>query len=86
MAVTLNEETQRLIERRMAQSGVTSADRIVQLALESLDDGVDAGFLEDLDSETLAAIERGNEEADRGEGRPWEDVREELRKKYLPGK
>ena len=82
MTVTLSEETQRLIQRRMTESGVTSADRLVRLALETLD-GVDAGYIEDLDPATQAAIEQATEEIERGEGRPWDEVRAELTKRYL---
>lgn len=39
--------------------------------------------IEDFDSETQAAIDRALAEADRGEGRRWEEVRNELRAKYL---
>ena len=38
----------------------------------------------DLDDEDLAAIEEGLAELRRGEGRPWEEVRAELRAKYPP--
>src|SRR5438477_10337534 len=37
----------------------------------------------ELDEETIAAIEEGEAQLDRGEGRPWEEVRAELRAKYL---
>ena len=35
------------------------------------------------DTQTLAAIEEGVAQLDRGEGRPWEQVREEFRSTYL---
>jgi predicted transcriptional regulator len=39
--------------------------------------------VEDLDAETRAAVEEGLAQADRGEGRPWEEVREELRARFI---
>jgi len=53
--------------------------RVVLAALESLNQQIDV----ELDEETLRAIEEGEARLDRGEGRPWEEVREELRAKYL---
>jgi len=38
---------------------------------------------ETLDEQDLAAIDEGLAQANRGEGRPWDNVREELRAKYL---
>ena len=35
------------------------------------------------DEETVRAIEEGEAQLERGEGRPWEEVREELRAKHL---
>ena len=40
---------------------------------------------EELDEDTLAAIDEAEAQYERGEGRPWEEVREELRTKYLKG-
>jgi len=37
----------------------------------------------DLDEETLADIEAGEAEIDRGESRPWSELRAELLAKYL---
>ena len=37
---------------------------------------------DELTDDDLAAIEEGLAQADRGEGRPWEEVREELRAKH----
>ena len=38
---------------------------------------------EQLDDATLAAIDEAEAQYERGEGRAWEEVREELRAKYL---
>ena len=40
----------------------------------------------ELDEPTLQAIEEGEAQADRGEARPWEELRAELPKKYLSTK
>ncbi len=80
--VSLSAETQRLIEQRMKETGVSTPDELVQVALQTLHQvrGEDFG---DLDGETQAAIEEGLAQADRGETRPWEEVREELRARFI---
>jgi hypothetical protein len=82
MAITLSDETQRLIESRMKEAGVGTADELVRLALQTLEQVRGQDF-EDLDPETLAAIEEGLVQADRGEGQPWDRVREELRARFI---
>jgi predicted transcriptional regulator len=81
MAIVLNDETQKLIEERMKETGLETADELVRVALQTLHQVRGEDF-EDLDSETRAAIEEGLAQADRGEGRPWEEVREELRARF----
>ena len=41
--------------------------------------------VQDLDSETQAAIAEGLAQSERGEGRPWEEVREELKARSWNG-
>ena len=82
MHIILSAETQKLLEERMRKGGYPTADDAVRVALQTLEDVEGAAF-EDLDEDTRAAIERAEEEADRGEGRPWEEVREELRSRFL---
>lgn len=82
MAVTLSAETERLIEERMKETGVATPDELVRIALQAMDEARGEDF-EDLDPETQAAIERGLAQADRGEGRPWEEVREEIRARFI---
>lgn len=82
MAITLSPETQRMIEERMAQAGIASADELVRIALQTLDQ-VQGEYLEDLDPETQAAIEEGLAQSGRGEGQPWATVREELRARFI---
>ncbi|MDB5322082.1 MAG: hypothetical protein JWN40_3713 [Phycisphaerales bacterium] len=82
MAIVLSAETQKLIEERMKETGVETADELVRVALQTLRQVRGEDF-EDLDSETRAAIEEGLAQADRGEWRPWEEVREELRSRFI---
>ena len=82
MSITLSDETQKLIETRMKETGVETADELVRLALRTLEQAQGEDF-EDLDPNTQAAIQEGIAEADRGESRPWAEVREELRARFL---
>ncbi len=82
MAISLNDETQKLIEQRMQETGVGTPDELVRLALRTLDQVRGEDF-EDLDPETQAAIEEGLAQAERGEAWPWEHVREELRTRFI---
>ena len=82
MPISLSADTQRLIEERMKETGVGTADELVRVALQTLRQ-VRGEEFEALDPETRAAIEEGIAQADRGEGRPWEDVREELRSRFI---
>ena len=83
MTITLSPETQRLLEEQMKKGGYTTADDLVRVALETLDQADAAEPLEDLDPETLAAIERAEAQADRGEGLPVDAAFEQLRRKHF---
>ena len=78
MTISLSDATQRLLEERMKTGDYATADEALRVALETLNQLE----TEELDDETLAAIEEGLAQADRGEGRPWEQVRQELRERY----
>lgn len=78
MNIALSDETQQLLEERMRKGRYGSVDEALRAALEALDQ-LDA---EDLDADTSAAIEAGLAQANRGEGQPWEQVRQELRTRY----
>jgi hypothetical protein len=82
MIIELRPETQRIIQDRMKVAGVTTADDLVLLALDALDQ-MQGESIEELDSETQAAIQRATARSARGEGRPWEEVRAEIRAKYI---
>lgn len=69
MAIVLSEETQKLIEQGMKESGLDTPDELVRLALQTMRQVRGQDF-EDLDEETRRAIEEGLAQADRGEGKP----------------
>jgi antitoxin ParD1/3/4 len=77
MELSLTPETRKLIEERMRRDGYATADEVVRAALELLDQHAD------LDPETLAAIDRAEEQIARGEYREWTQASAELRKKFL---
>lgn len=82
MAISLTPETQKLIEEQMEETGIATPDELVRVALQTFRQVRGEDF-EDLDPDTQAAIEEGLAQADRGEARPWEEVREELRARFL---
>ena len=84
--VSLSVETQRLIEQRMKEAGVGTPDELVRLALQTLDQTRRGEDFEDLDPDTQGALEEGLAQADRGETRPWEEVRDELRARFIDRK
>jgi len=69
----------KLIEDHMTRGGYPTADDVVLAALESLDERSEV----QLDEETVRAIEEGEAQLERGEGRPWDEVREELKAKLF---
>jgi len=82
MTISLSATTQKLLEEQMRKHGYTSADDAVRVALEKMDQ--EAGeCIEDLDAETQAAIKQGIAQAERGAGRPWDEVREEIRARFI---
>jgi predicted transcriptional regulator len=82
MTISLSPQTQKLLEEQMKKYGHSSPDDTVRVALERLDQEKGEDF-EDLDPETQAAIQEGMAQDERGEGRPWEQVREELRTRFI---
>lgn len=80
MSISLKPETQALIEEMMRRDGYPSADDVVHAALRMLDEQGEQG---ELDDETLAAIEEGEAQIERGEYHDWAEVSAKLRSKYL---
>ncbi|HEY2588704.1 MAG TPA: hypothetical protein VGI81_23380 [Tepidisphaeraceae bacterium] len=79
MNVILSPRTQQLLEERMREGDYSSADDLIRVALEALE-GVS---VEELDVQTQAAIERAEEQGDRGEGIPAGDAFQQLRRKHF---
>jgi predicted transcriptional regulator len=82
MTISLDPETQKLLEEQMKKHGYSTPEEAVRVALEKLNQ-IEGEFIEDLDPETLTAITEGLAQAERGEGRPWSQVREELRARFI---
>lgn len=80
MTVSLSAESQKFVDDQVKAGRFRSAEEVVEAALARLMH--DAGD-DELDGETLAAIDEAEAQYERGEGRPWPEVREELRAKYL---
>jgi len=82
MSISLTTETQQLIEQHMKARGITTADELVRVALQSLAPTSGLKFNE-LDADTQAAIKRGLEDVKRGDTRPWAEVKEGLRARFI---
>ena len=79
MDISISPQTQRLLEERMKERADSSPDDVIRAALETLE----SQALEDLDPETLAAIDRAEEGIAGGEGMPADEAFAQLRRKYL---
>jgi putative addiction module CopG family antidote len=79
MNLSLSQDVQRFIEEKVRAGQYATPEEVIHTAIARLqsDEAIE------LDDEQLAAIEEGLAQADRGEGRPWEQVREELRTNYF---
>ena len=86
MNLALNADAQRFIEEKVRAGQYATPEDVVHAAISRLrdddDDDVQQNGDVELDDESLAAVEEGLAQANRGEGRPWEDVRAELRARY----
>jgi len=79
MTISLSDETQKLVEEKLRSGAYRSADEVVHAALQALNE------LEShaLDDETLDAIDRAEDQIERGDVHDWKDVREQVRAKFL---
>jgi putative addiction module CopG family antidote len=77
MAISFSPETEKLLEEKLKSGEFQSADEMIRVALQALEE-IDMT----LDEETLDAIDRAEEEGERGEGYDLEDVKEYFRAKY----
>ena len=79
MTIELRPEIQKFVDEKVKAGEYASTEEVLEAGIARL-------MLDpqpELDEETLAALERGEAEGDRGEVRPWEDLRAELLAKYL---
>ena len=79
MTITLSPETRKLLEAKLNSGSYQSADDVVRAALEALTELEAQG----LDDDALAAIDHAEDEIDRGLVHEWEDVREQVRDRFL---
>ena len=82
MNVALSAKTQKLLQEQMDRGNFSSPDEVVWVALQALQER-QAEDYEELDADTRAAIEEAEAEYQRGEARPWAEVREELRARFI---
>ncbi len=79
MNIALSPETEKLLQEKLNSGDYHSVDDVVHAALEALNEIEAAG----LDEATLDAIDRAEDQIDRGEVHDWKDVREQVRAKFL---
>lgn len=87
MKLEVGPEIEELIEEYLKQGAYATPEEVVLAGLISLkanDESADEDS-DEMDEETIAAIEESEAQFDRGEGRPFREVAEELRRKYLGG-
>lgn len=79
MNIALSPETQKLLNEKLKGGEYRCADDVVRAALKALDE-LDAHRLDD---PTLDAIDRAEDQIERGAVHEWKDVREQVRAKFL---
>jgi len=82
MTISLSPETKKLLEEQMKKGRFTDPDEVLRVALETLDQ-VKGEDYDDLDPQTRAAIEEAEAQYQQGKGLPWEEVREQLRARFI---
>ena len=82
MDVQLKPDLRQFIDEQVKAGRYHSSDDAINAAVARMQ-AEDELLGQDLDDEDLAAIEEGLAQLNRGEGRPWEDVRKELKARYL---
>jgi len=77
MTVSLSPETQKLLDEKLQTGQYSSPDEVVRAALEALNE------LGGLDEQTLDAIDRAEEQIERGEVHDLKDVRQRILDKFV---
>ena len=80
MNVTLKPELRSFIEGQVRAGHYPSPEAVIEAGVARLMLDADPT---DLDEETLAAIDRAEEQIERGQYRDWKEVSVELRRKHL---
>ncbi len=80
MNVSLRPELQRFVDDQVKAGHFASPDAVIEAGLARLMLDPDPA---ELDEETLAAIDRAEEQIEQGQYRDWKEVSAELRAKYL---
>jgi Arc/MetJ-type ribon-helix-helix transcriptional regulator len=78
MTLTLTPETQRMVEDRLKDGTFRSFDEIVHAGLAALNHQLS----EELDEETLDAIDEAEDQIERGEVHNLEDVEDRIRQMF----
>jgi Arc/MetJ-type ribon-helix-helix transcriptional regulator len=84
MNISLSAETQKLLEEQMNKGCFATADEAMQAALRTLEETRHVDDYEDLSPGTRSAIEEAEAQCERGEGRPWQEVRSEILARFVP--
>ena len=82
MNISLSPETELLLEEQMKKGRFANADETMQAALRTLGETRRLEDYEELPAETRQAIEESEAQIERGEGRPWTEVREEILSRF----
>jgi Arc/MetJ-type ribon-helix-helix transcriptional regulator len=77
MDITFRPETRKLLEDRIGKGDYADADELVIAAIAALDEHGE------MDSATLDAIDRAEDDIEQGRVHDWADVRASLEKKFL---
>ena len=80
MAITLelSPQTQERLEQRLQSGEYDSADDLVRAALQALEE-----IASPLDEATLDAIDRAEDQIERGEVHDWKAIRDQLRSELI---
>ena len=82
MNLSLNPAARQFIEERVRAGQYATAEEVVHEAIARLRSEEELAA-DELDDDTLAALEESDAQYERGEVRDWKDVSAELRAKYL---
>ena len=79
MTISLTPQTQKLLDEHLKLGQYASADELVRAALQALSELND----HKLDDATLDAIDRAEDQIERGQVHDWPQVRQHVRARFL---